>query len=79
VPGELALDLGADAEGGRILSEALGEIPLQILELPEKPVVLGVRQSRAVENVVLVRGAIEDDAQLGRATKLRLSERLLRL
>jgi hypothetical protein len=54
VPGELALDFGADAESRRIGGQALREISLQLLELAKKAVVVGVRKRRTVENVVLV-------------------------
>jgi hypothetical protein len=62
VLGELALWLGTDSKRGRIRSEAVGEIPLELLQLPEEAVVLGVRNRRTVENVVLVRRADEQSA-----------------
>jgi hypothetical protein len=54
VLGELALRLGTDAEGGRIGGKTVRKIPLELLKLPEKAVVLGVRNARTVEDVVLV-------------------------
>ena len=65
VLGELALRLGTDSKRGRIRSQALRKISLELLELPEKAVVLGVRKGRTVEDIVLVRCVGEQAAQLG--------------
>jgi hypothetical protein len=69
---ELALDFRPDAECRRIGCQALRKFSLDLLELAKQPVVVGVRQRRAIENVVLVGRAVQDDAQLGGATKLGL-------
>jgi len=55
--GELALGLGADSEGRRVGGEALRKIPFDLLELAKQLVVFGVRDSRTVQDVVLVRSA----------------------
>lgn len=52
--GELTLRLGADSKRGRIGCQAVGKISLELLELPEKAVVLRVRDGRTVEDVVVV-------------------------
>ena len=70
--GELALGLGADPQSGRIRSAAFRKILLQLLELTKELVVLGVRDRRTIQNVVLVGGAGEEAAQLAGAPKLRL-------
>ena len=68
VLGELALGLGTDSLGRRIGSQTVRKIPLELLELPEETVVFGVGNGRAVEDVVLVRRAGEQDPQLGGPT-----------
>ena len=72
VLGELALGLGTDSLGRRIGSQTVRKISLELLELPEEAVVFGVRNSRTVADVVLVRRAGEQDAQLGGPTMLLL-------
>ena len=69
---ELALGFGADSKGGRIGSEKIRKILLELLELAKEAVVLGVRNGRTVENVVLVGCAGEQDAQLGGSAMLLL-------
>ncbi len=64
VLGELALRLRADSKGGRIGTETVRKIPLELLELPKEAVVLGVRNGRTVENVVLVGRVVQQDTQL---------------
>jgi hypothetical protein len=76
---KLALNLGTDAQRRRVRAHTLRESALELLQLPKKLVVLGVRDRRAVENVVVVGCAIENDAQLGGAAKLWLLGRLTRL
>ena len=63
--GELALGLRTDSLGRRVGSQTVRKISLELLELPEEAVVFGVRNSRTVEDVVLVRRAGEQDPQLG--------------
>jgi hypothetical protein len=72
VLGELALWLGTDSEGGGVGSETVGEISLELLELPKQAVVLGVRNGRTVEYVVRVGRAVEQSAQLRGAAMLLL-------
>ena len=71
--GELALRLGADSEGRRVGGEALREIPFDLLELAKQLVVFGVRNSRTVQDVVLVRSAGQVNAQIRRAAMLLLA------
>jgi hypothetical protein len=71
VLGELALGLGAYSKGRRIGTQAVRKIPLELLELAKEAVVLGVRNRRTVEDVVLVGGAVEQNAQL-RGAAMRL-------
>jgi hypothetical protein len=73
VLGELALGLGTDSQRGRVGSDALREIRLDVLELAEQLVVFGVRNCRTVENVVFVRSAGQAGAKLRRATMLLLA------
>jgi hypothetical protein len=79
VLGELALRLSADSKSGRIGSEKVRKILLELLELPKEAVVLGVRDGRTVENVVLVRCAGEQAAQLRGSAMLLLGTRPWRL
>ena len=72
VLGKLALRLGTDSKSGRIGSQTVRKIPLELLELPEEAVVLRVRNRRTVEDVVLVRRAGKQAAQLGGAAMLLL-------
>ncbi len=75
VLGELALGFRADSKGGRIGSETVRKILLELLELPKEAVVLSVRNGRTVENVVLVRCAGEQAAQLRGPAMLLLGTR----
>jgi len=70
VLGELALYLGADSESGRIRSQTLRKILLDLLELAKQPVVFSVRNGGTVEDVVFVGRAREKCAQLRGATML---------
>lgn len=71
--GELALGLGADSERRRVGGEALRKIPFDLLELAKQLVVFGVRDSRTVQDVVLVRSAGEVNAQIRRSAMLLLA------
>ncbi len=73
VLGELALRLGADSERGRVRGEALRKMSFDLLELAKELVVFGVREGRTVQDVVLVRSASEENAQLRRAAMLLLA------
>jgi hypothetical protein len=79
VLGELALWLGADSKGRGIRSDTVRKLPLELLELPKEAVVLGVRNCRTVEDVVLVGCAGEEDAQLRGSAMLLLGTRPWRL
>ena len=79
VLGELALYFGADSQRGRIRSQTLRKIPLQLLQLSKELVVVRVRHCRTIENVILVRCAGENDPQFRGAVKLRPLGLLLRL
>src|SRR6266478_3840737 len=72
VLGKLALGLCTDPQSWRIRCYALRKIPLQLLELAKELVVLGVRDRRAIQNVVVVGCAGEQAAQLAGALKLEL-------
>jgi len=65
VLGKLALWLSTYSKRGRIGTETLRKASLELLELAEESVVLGVRNRRTVEDVVLVGSAREQNAQLG--------------
>jgi hypothetical protein len=73
VPGELALRLGSDPESGRVRGESVRKILFDLLELAEELVVFSIRDGRTVQDVVLVRSAREDKAQLRRAAMLLLA------
>jgi hypothetical protein len=70
---ELALWLGTDTACRRILGNTLRETAFDFLELSEEAVVFRVRESRAVEDVVFVRCARQQSAQLPGATILLLA------
>jgi hypothetical protein len=74
VLGELALNLGANAQRWGIRTETFRKLPLQLLKLSKQLVVLGVRNRRTVENVVLVGRAGEQIAQLRGALKPGLAD-----
>jgi hypothetical protein len=69
--GQLTLGLSTHSKCGRIRSQKLREVSLELLELAEQAVVLGVGDRRTVEVVVLVRRACEQNAQL-RGAAMRL-------
>ena len=69
--GELALDLGANSQRGRVGGEALRKILLELLQLAKEPVVFRVRHRRTIQDVVLAGRAGEDYPQLAGAAKLR--------
>ena len=71
--GELALGLGANSECRRVGGEELRELLLDHLELAKQLVVLGVRDGRTVEDVVIVRSAGQPNAQFRRAVTLLLA------
>ena len=70
---ELALRLRTDPSRWRIRRDAIGKIPLDLLQLSEEPVVFCVRERRTIEDVVLVGRAREQSAQLRGATMLLLA------
>jgi hypothetical protein len=74
---ELALRLGTDATRGRIRCDAIRKIPLDLLQLSEEPIVFCVRESGTIEDVVFVRCARQQRAQL-RGTTIVLLAGLLR-
>ena len=57
--------LGAHAVGGAVGSAQVRVLGLELLQLAEQPVVLGVRQLWLVEYVISVVGALEQSPQLG--------------
>ena len=71
--GELALRLGADSERRRVGGEALRKLAFDLLELAKQLVVFSVRDSRTVQDIVLVRSAGQVNAQLRRAAMLLLA------
>jgi hypothetical protein len=73
VLGELALRLGADSERRRVRGEGVRKISFDFLELAKELVVFSVRDGRTVLDVVLVRSAGEESAQLRRAAMLLLA------
>ena len=71
--GELALGLGADSERRRVGRKVFREIAFDLLELSKQLVVFGVRDCRTVKDVVLVRRASQENAELRRALTLLLA------
>jgi hypothetical protein len=67
---ELTLYLCANSQSGRIGSQALREISLDLLQFAKELVVVGVRNGRAIEDVVFVGRAREKRTQLGGAAML---------
>src|SRR5205823_1659564 len=55
----------ADPVGGAVGGLELGMLGLELLQLAEQPVVLGVRQLRLVEDVVGLVRALDEPPQLG--------------
>jgi hypothetical protein len=64
VLGELALRLRPNPKSGGVRAETVRKISLELLQLAEESVVLGVRNRRTVKDVVLVGSTREQDAQL---------------
>lgn len=61
---ELALDRSSHALRGRIFGAERGMLPLDLLQLPEKLIVLPVREIRFIEYVILVACLIEELSKL---------------
>src|SRR3989454_8335747 len=62
---ELLRRRGADAVRGTVGRAELGVLGLELLQLAEQAVVLGVRDLRMVEHVIRVIGALDEPPQLG--------------
>src|SRR2546425_8282535 len=62
---ELLRRCGADAVRGTVGRAELGVLGLELLQLAEQAVVLGVRDLRMVEHVIRVIGALDEPPQLG--------------